>query len=1104
MSILKLFLVLLAALPTLAQINVGRISGTVVDSSGAVVAGCPVQATNTSTGLTATAQTDGVGVYVFPGLVAGTYDLKVEKQGFRSIAQSGVVLDAASQRTANFTLEVGSMTESVSISAAAQQVQTESGDVGRVIADRQLSQIPLNGRNYAQLLRLIPGTAAMTLDPFALQLSTQGQRINGMRANSIQFMLDGADNLDQGVNINQLVNPNVDAIAEVKILTSSFAAEFGGHMGAMVNVVGRSGTQQFHGTLFEFVRNDAFDARSFFAKKVDPLRFNNFGGTLGGPVFIPKRFNTAKEKLFFFYSEEFKYIRQGATNLGTVPTAEERAGDFRNSSLPAPIDPLNGQPFPNRTVPASRFSKNGPPLMNPLPLPNFGGPGGNYVAAPVAITDPREEMLRIDYNLSPKTQVAYRWTHDSWYIINATWGTALGFAPAQRSRPGYITAATVSHTFSPTMLNYFSFSVSTNSIYAKPLNNGMKRDALGLTFPELWPANRSNLGPDLSISGFSGYSATDRVEQGFAVGIWRDDLSKIVRSHSLKFGVQVLRGRRQQNAKNTDQGNVTFNTSAKLTSKNAIADVLLGNFQNYFEDETDPHYYPRTLTYEFYAQDTWRVNKRLSLEYGVRYSVMPPFISRFGNTSSFLPWLFDPKKAFQVNVSDGSLVPGSGDPYNGIAIWGSGFPSDAKGRIKQVGDTSLSRLFVGLPNGGSETSWGDWGPRLGIAWDVLGNGRTAIRTGFGMFYDHIGTDALAGPASNPPFASRATIYDGNIDNPAGGTARSFPVAVTFWPTHLPTPKVISYNFGVQQQLPGSVILEVNYVGNQGRHLERTLNINQLPVGTLTGANAGVNPSALRPYLGLANISMKDQADNSNYNSLQIGASRRMQRGLSLGVSYTWSKTLDTSGGGSNNTGAPQDSYNARVDYGPSVIDRRHVFNVNYVYEFPAFARTSNALARATLGGWDISGVTSAQTGSPNNVTVPIDAARIGGSSSRATVIGDPNLPGDQRTLGRWFNTEAFLAPEKMTVGQFGNSGRDVLFGPGFISWDVAMVKNFVFTEQRRLQFRAESFNVFNHPNFTGINTTVRFDSAGRPTQNYGSITGAGPGRVLSFGLKLLF
>lgn len=1081
------------------QSNVGSISGEVTDSSGAAVPNGVVTATNVQTGLKRTMATQENGRYVFAGLPEGTYNIRVEKEGFRNSEQSAVVLDAASRRTIDFKLEVGALAESVSVSAAVEQVSTASGDVTRVIASRQLSQIALNGRNYSQLLRLIPGAVATTLDPFNLALSTTGQRINGIRSDSILFSVDGAENMDNGGNSNAAINPSADSIAEVKILTSSYSAEFGGRSGALINVITKSGTQQFHGTLFEFVRNDRFDARTFFAKQVDPLRFNDFGYTVGGPVYIPNRWNTNKDKLFFFASQEWKYAHIGSTRVNNVPTLEERNGDFRNSSLTAPIDPLNGQPFPNRIVPSSRFSHDGPRLLTPLPLPNFGGPGGNYVATGVGRTDPRELLLRFDYVLSPTTQINYRWAHDEWEILDAFQGGSLGIVPGGRPRPAYVTALGVSHIFSASTVNYFSFSLSHDIIVGHPQNDVLKRSTLGVTFPEIFPANRFGVVPDLSVSPFTGYNAGDRIKKNNSIFQWRDDLSKVVGAHSLKMGAQITRSRTDENIRFNDQGAVTFTTSARNTTRNVIADALLGNFQNYSEGFSDADYWGRFNQIDVYFQDNWKVNRRLTLEMGVRYNYIPPFYNALGNTSTFLPARFDRGKIPQISPADGSITPNTGDPYNGIVLFGSGFPAKAKGRIPAADDPSLQRLFIGLPRGAYDTNHRDIGPRFSFAYDPIGRGKTSVRGGFGIFYDRIPTNALINPSGNPPFNINASIFDGNIDNPGGGTARSFPATLTMLPRHIPTSSVMSFNMGIQQEFTRNVILDVSYVGNLGRHLARTLNINQLPVGTrLNPPASNINVNALRPYPGYSNISMRDQGDNSNYNSLQMTASRRMQSGLSLTANYTFSRTLDTS------SGSPQDSYNARVDYGLSSVHRAHLFNANYIYELPFFRKHANAVVRNALGGWEFAGVTTYQSGAPNNVTVPTDVARIGANSSRASVIGNPNLPSGQRTLARWFNTEAFLPPERMVQGQFGNAGRNILIGPGFSQWDLSAIKNFDFSERARLQFRAESFNFLNDPSFTGLDTTVRFDTAGRPTQTYGAVTGAGPARVLEFGLKLLF
>jgi len=747
--------------PAWSQTNVGQITGLVTDSSGAPVAGCAVTATNVQTGLKQTVNTDGGGNYVFPSLPTGAYNLRVENRGFRPAESAGVILDAASRRTVDFKLEVGSVTDTVSVSATADQVQTTSGEISRTITSTQVSQIPLNGRNYSQLLQLLPGAVSTTTDPFNLGLSTTGTRINGIRSNSIYFNVDGADNLDNGANSNAIVNPSLDTIAEIKVLTASYSAEFGGRAGAMLNVVTKSGGRQFHGTVFEFVRNDVFDARSFFATRKEPLRFNNFGWTIGGPVFLPGKWNTDRSKLFFFAGQEWKYNHRGQAQLSTVPTAEERAGDFRNSTLPAPVDPLTGQPFPNRIVPSSRFSVNGPLLLKPYPLPNFSGPGGNYSTSAASKTDTREDHLRVDYILSEKTQVMYRYTHDEVDIFNPLQGGNTGIVPGGRPRPGWTTIASVTHTFSPTATNSASASVTANQIQGLPQNEILKRSSLGLTFPEVFPVNTYGVGPNVTIAGFTAYNVGDRIRNLNSTIQFRDDFSKVAGTHTFKFGAQITRSRKDQNTIVIDNGSVTFNTSAARTTRNAIADALLGNYQNYTEGQADTAYFARYNQLEFYGQDSWRVNRRLSLELGLRYNILAPLYSALGNFTTFLPERFDRAKAPQVNPSNGALVTSpTTDPYNGIVIFGSGFPDAARGRIPEAGASELQRLFIGLPRGGVETNYGGFGPRVGFAYDLFGNGKTAVRGGFGIFYDRIRTDFLGGSAGNPPIPNTPNLFTG--------------------------------------------------------------------------------------------------------------------------------------------------------------------------------------------------------------------------------------------------------------------------------------------------------------------------------------------------------
>jgi hypothetical protein len=1082
----------------ICQTNVGRISGVVYDPSGAPVPGCMVTAVNMQTGLRKGIRTEAGGYYVLTALPAGSYVLTAEQAGFSMSEQSDVKLDAASQRSIDFHLQVGAVTESVKVTAPAERVQTTSGDIGRVINDQQLSQIALNGRNYVQLLRLVPGAVSINQDPFSLAARVDQQKINGIRSNSSYFTLDGASNLDTGASTNSLINPSVDAIAEVRILTSSYSAEFGHLAGAQINVVTKSGTREFHGTMFEFVRNgQLFDARSFFSPRASPLHFNDFGWTLGGPIVVPGRWNTDRNRLFFFASQEWKYNHEGTTVLNFVPTPGERTGDFRNSTLAAPIDPSTGAAFPNRIVPASRFSRNGPALLNVYPTPNSSIAGGNHVVTDVTKTDTRGDILRLDYNLSSATQVMYRWTHDTWDNWNPFLSSNLGIAPGGQRRPGYVTTLSLAHTFSPTTVSSTSVSASGDKIWLAADLTPLQRSTLGLTIPEVYSANREGLAPRVTISGFTGWSGGPQSNNNLTLQL-REDFTKILGTHTLKFGGELWHSRKNGHSNAVDQGQVTFNTSAQRTSRNTIADVLLGNFYTWTEDQEDLSYWARLTQAEFYAQDSWKVNRNLSLEFGLRYNIIAPIYDALGGGSSFLPSLYNLAKAPKINTSDGSIVPGTGDPYNGLVLFGNDFPSAAKGRLPIAADPAVKRLFIGLPRSGMETTYHDFGPRFGFAWDPSAKGRSVLRGGFGMFYDQL-NQGIGGTA-NPPASVSASIYNGSIDNPPGGTNTTFPAALTNVVPKINTmPRIMSYNLGIQHELKAGVLVDIGYVGNLARHLLQTSNLNQLPQGTLLNPPASTtNVNALRPYLGYGNISLRGFADTSNYNSLQLSVTRRAQRGLSFGLSYTFSKTLDSS------SGSPQDAYNPRADHGISSINRTHVVNVNYIYELPFFQRHPNGLVRAVGAGWQVSGITGYQSGAPNSVTVPVDVARIGTGSTRATVIGSPNLSSGERTLARWFNTEAFLAPAQMVQGRFGNSGRNILTGPPFSQWDVTMAKIFPIHERARLQFRAESFNVLNHPSFTGINTTVRFDSAGKPTQGYGAVTSAGIGRVLEFGMKLIF
>jgi hypothetical protein len=771
-------------------------------------------------------------------------------------------------------------------------------------------------------------------------------------------------------------------------------------------------------------------------------------------------------------------------------------------------------------VPSTSFSHDGPRLISAYPLPNYGAAGGNYSAQSLTSTDPREDLIKLDIVLSDSTRLSARASDDNWktYVVS---NFGRGFPGGPASRPGYLAAVSLTHSFSPTLLSVSSigFGYSTG-FHPSPDVAAISRTALGLQGKQIYPNNYLDLSPIITVPGFNFVTSPDGLINHSADFDFHEDITKTWGAHILKIGAQISRDRTNEprlGLPGQEWGVATFATSSALSTKNALADVLMGNFASYVEGSTVGLFWARYSNFEFYGQDSWKVNKHLTLNLGLRWSILPPSWNNLGGENVFSPAFYSPSLAPQINRTTGQIVPGTGDLYNGLSFLGSSFPAAGAGRLAAVSLPGLDKYFRGVPQGVAPTSYKHFAPRFGFAYDPFGDGKTAIRGGFGMFYDRMAPNNIQLYSSyNPPFVYTASVSNGNIDDPGAGALSTcpglcIPPSVQTQALGRKDPYMMTFNLNVQRQLPGHVILDVGYVGTEGRHNIRVTNINQVPAGTLTNpANKGVNINALRPYLGYGAIYLFDFGDNNNYNSLQVTASRRVSRGLSFGSAFTWAKSMDgINGQGSASPAAVMNTYNVRADYGPSNYGRRFILSVNSVYELPFFAKSGNGVLRGVLGNWIVSGVYLAQSGAPTTVAIASDVPGVGtdfiGAASsapnysRASVTGasSPNLSASERTIARWFNTSAFLTTSQMTPGQWGNSGRGVLIGPGFTSLDASLFKDFKIREAKILEFRAESFNLPNHASWTTVGTTVG-------TSTFGSVTGASVGRVLQFGMKLSF
>lgn len=1105
-----LFLSLAAPLP--GQFGTGEISGTVTDPSGAPLAGVAVKVTNQATGAVKTLLTDAEGRYTALDLPAGQYTIEVRREGFKTYSRSDINLVTGARLAQNLSLELGAVTEVVEVTASTAQVEMLSATVGKVVEGRMFRDIPLNGRNLTSIMLLKAGVSS-TAAPNAFRPTgdARAYTIHGSRSTDAYLSTDGVAMTGGRNNLRGPSNISVDAIAEANILTSNYSAEYPRAGGGQVQFVTKSGTRDFHGALYEYLRNDAFDARSFQRATKQKLRYNQFGFALGGPLMWPGRFNTNREKLFFFANMEWIRRREERLDTAVVPAVRERQGDFNGSALfPCPRTPGGTVPFPNCTVPASALSRNGMALASLYPLPNAAEPAFNYRGVSPAINDFRSHTGRVDYNLA-RHRFFWRGTYHS-DLNKGERPTNFPSPPSQGEQNGASTGITVTSTLSPVLLNSFRSGASFQYLGNKFASTGGSissyfRSAAGINYPYLFGPDKEapEKVPTLIVARL-GTLDGGSFPLRFATPVYQfqDDFTWIRAGHTLKFGVYYENV--QEN--NLDQINVstapgsgnnqngTFRFAAvaanAFTTGNALADLLAGRFDSYSEIGPKSYALTRTWSFEFYVQDNWKITPRLSLELGLRHATWPAFRAKWGNIAMFFPHLYNPAQAVRVDPRTGQIVAGTGFRYNGMGLPGGGFPSAARGRVRNADDPEVKRLFQGLPDTLNTTDMSLFQPRFGLAWDPFGKGKTSIRVGGGVFNSRFYFNDATLLGGNPPLQAQAVVNSGSVDNPAGtAVAPIYPIPVTMHDPYIKHPVTYNYSLTVQHELPGQFLLEAGYIGKLSRHLVSEVNLNQLLPGTVQ-RNPGVNVDALRPYPGYSSIRHAGQRGTSSYNAMTATLERRFTGGLSLQGSYTWSKSIDIASGFRD---IALDTYNLNRDRGLSSFDRTHIVVLSYVYELPFFRRAPAKALRATLGGWQLAGFSVFQSGLPATVTVPGDPAGVaGGAAQRPNVIGGAALPRGERSEGRYFNTAAFANPP---AGTFGNAGRNIIRQPGTNNWDLTLGKHFPVREHWRLQLRAEMFNVFNHLSFNRVETQLG-------NRGFGSVTGADPSRVVQFALRLEF
>lgn len=1135
--------ILLGASVVRAQEITGQIRGTVKDTSGAVVQNALVNVVNTDTKqVIRSLHTSRAGDYVAPLLPVGHYAVNVEAQGFMKFVKSGIVLNVGDQLTEDATLQLGVATESVTVEAEALQVNQETNTVEGLIEGTQVRELPLNNNNYEQLITLQPGVSSNAADqlyvgttsPTTGGVNTVSFSVNGARNTENNWTIDGADNLDHGSNLTLLVYPNVDAITEFKVERSSYSPEFGRSEGGQINVITRSGTSGFHGSADEYFRNDALNANMPYYKLKSEyhtplarpvLRYNDFGGTFGGPFFIPGRYNVKKDRTFFFFAEEDRRVTTPVTvNSGGAPTTQLLAGNF-TQPVCAVEDPSTGACTSADYVTSISSTKFNPiakayiaDIYNKMPLTSTAG-NYNLTSRGSGIFNYREEIYRVDHNLTSKIALMFRLIHDDIptkepFGLFGPQATFPGVANTSTNSPGQQWMGRVVEQITNNMFNEVGYAYSYGAITSDPtglINKSKSTDVAALSdgtigteyaLPYAVTLNRI---PTLSFDdgdtqgGFGQYRDYNRNYNVF------DNFNWTLGKHATKYGLSYIHYQKKENAAGNNAGTYEFDNTNMPTGNDYYfeqdwANFLLGYASSSFtQSSTDFTADIRQDLIEFYGQDNWRVSPSLSISYGVRYSYFKTPTAQGNNLTSFDQNIYEASDAPTVTAS-GMLTTAMTPPTSNVSEngWIIGGINSPYGKYITKQDKT------------------NFAPRIGIAWDPFKNGKMSVRAGYGIFYDSIAAGLIEDNVFNNAYDSG---LGSDISHPSVGGASLLPPSLYGTNPNWKSPYTESYNLDVQREVGKGWMIDVGYAGSSSKHMPGVIDINQVKPGVAEAAGlipaSGVYSGSLtaaralnayRPYKGFTEIGQISPIFKANYNGLQTALNKRFGEKGTIGASYTWSKDL-TDNQTDRSTGTMY-TYCIECEYGRAQLDRKQIFTANYVYDTPWFR--NERLSGQLLGGWEVSGILNVNSGLPftvlGNHTLEGDPMASGYygdgsgygriSSIRPMQVGNPN--NGPKTWENWFNKSAFSVAT--TTGVIPNERRGAVNGPGMWRYDMSLMKNFRMYRALKGQFRLATFNLFNHDNPSSIGTSYSTSS----TSTYGKVTGTRDGRTVQLAFKMTF